>query len=89
MHGIDDPRTNKVYTAPRGSEFLIKKDGPLFYIQMNNGGVRPEFTQNRFTSHKQAVAELEKYFRNNPKPEPRATTPESRERKAAKAAEEE
>lgn len=71
-----DPRTQVVYTSPKGSEFLIKKDGPLFVIHMNNGGIRPEFTHNKFTSHKQAVAAIEKYFRNNPKPEPRTKAPE-------------
>lgn len=71
MPVTDDFRTNEVHTAPKGSEFVIQKDGPLFSIHMKNGGVRPDFILQKFTSHKLATAALERYFRNNPKPEPR------------------
>lgn len=71
MHGTDDFRTSQVHESPKGSEFVIQKDGSLFNIHMKNGGVRPDFINQKFTSYKLAKAALDRYFRNNPKPIPR------------------
>lgn len=71
MLGTNDPRLEKVYTAPKGAKFRIINRGPLFHIHMENGGVRPEITLEAFTSHKRAEQALERYFANNPKPVPR------------------
>jgi hypothetical protein len=71
MPVTDDFRVTEIHVSPKGSEFVIKKNGPLFEIHMKNGGVRPDFTLTKYTSYKGAMAAMDRYFKNNPKPEPR------------------
>lgn len=68
MLGTDDPRTLKVFVAPKGAKFRIKPNGGLYVIEMENGGLRPDFTKVKYTSFKQAEMAVERYFENNPKP---------------------
>ncbi len=71
MHVTDDFRLNETHTSPKGSKFKIQSDGRLYFIHMENGGVRPDICNVKFTSYKKAKDELDRYFRNNPKPVPR------------------
>jgi hypothetical protein len=71
MPDIVNPLLDHVYEAPRGSKFKIVALGNLFGIVMLGGGLAPEFMNQRFTSFKKAKAELDKYFRNHPRPVPR------------------
>lgn len=68
MHAIDDFRLKQTFVSPKGSEFTIKTEGHLFVVHMANGGVRPEFTQQKFTSHKKAIQAIENYFASKPAP---------------------
>ena len=77
MPEIVNPLLDPVYEAPKGSKFKIVADGSLFVVRMMNGGVPPAFTEQKFTTLKKAKMEIEKHFRNNPKPVPRDTVKKS------------
>lgn len=68
MRASDDPKFREVYVSPKGSKFVILPEGNLFIIHMENGGVRPAVTQQRYTTFKRAKQTLDRYFNNNPKP---------------------
>ena len=74
MQEVVNPKLNHVYEAPKGSKFKIEASGHFFWVRMLNGGVVPDiFEGKKFTSFKKAKAEIDRYFRNNPKPTPRDT----------------
>jgi hypothetical protein len=71
-YSIDDFRTRESHVSPKGSRFKIKTDTTgLFYIDMENGGIRPPVCAGKYTSFKQAKRVLDTYFEANPKPVPR------------------
>ena len=73
MQEIVNPKLDYIYEAPRGSKFKISALGNLYSITMLNGGVPPKFCNERYTTFKKAKMEIDRYFRNNPKPLPRDT----------------
>jgi len=68
MRETDDFRFSTIHTSPKGSEFIVTRAGRLFAIHMKNGGVRPDFTQTKYTSYSKAKQALDQYFKDNPKP---------------------
>lgn len=74
MHAISDQRFRKEFESPRGGKFVIQTDKfGLFYIQMENGGVRPEICNQKFTNYRLAAGALKDYFDEKPPVVPRET----------------
>lgn len=54
MHGIDKP-FEKNYVTKSGAKYSIRcTPQGLFFITMNNGGVKPKFCDERFTNFRKA-----------------------------------
>lgn len=58
------PAADSAFVSNKGTPYTIETaNNGLFFIKMRSGGIAPKFTEEFFTSHREAQKVLEMYLR--------------------------